>query len=82
MRSPHFGLVWFVYFPLPEMAVFFCSFFLVKQHACIMCRISSTDGASGEGLLYLVQDFERKRCFRRGIVVLSAGFRAQMVLPE
>ncbi|MDQ0193401.1 hypothetical protein J2T20_001751 [Paenibacillus wynnii] len=33
-------------------------------------------------MLYFVQDFERKGCFRSGIVVLCAGFRAQRVPRE
>ncbi|KGE20255.1 hypothetical protein PWYN_13625 [Paenibacillus wynnii] len=47
-----------------------------------MCRISAADGASGAELLYTVQDFRRRRCFRSGIVVLCAGFQPQTVLQE
>ncbi|WP_157261153.1 hypothetical protein [Paenibacillus wynnii] len=55
---------------------------LQERNCCTLCRILGADGASGAGLLYSVQDFSRRRCFRSGIVVLCAGFQPQTVLQE
>ncbi|WP_157261112.1 hypothetical protein [Paenibacillus wynnii] len=49
---------------------------LQERDCCTLCRNLGADGASGAGLLYIVQDFRRRRCFRSGIVVVCAGIRA------